>query len=182
MTQNKEHESARNILMTFAQYGFRKTSMEEIANAAGISRQSVYKKFGTKEKCYQWTIHTYLSGMYSHIFALLEKEDLPPMHILLNVFDIFIGQAVEIVRNPHGAEIFKNALQATHASSEDWPLRYKARLADFLERHRYTSEEKATGMAFCLISAGKGLLLEEPSREQFLDDMKVILESVCVKN
>ena len=129
---DKENEDAKNILATFSRYGFRKTSMEEIANSIGVSRQSVYKKFGSKEKCYEWTIQTYLSAMYFKIFTALENEDLPPMRILMHVFDIFIGEAVQTVSNPHGAEIFKDALQATHASREDWPLRYRARLAGFL--------------------------------------------------
>lgn len=176
--KENEKENAKDILATFAQYGFRKTSMEDIARAAGVSRQSIYKKFGSKEKCYEWTIHTYLSGMYARIFAALSNEDLPPLRTLINVFDILIGEAVEIVRNSHGTEILNDALQATHSSEEDWPLRFRARLADFLERHNYASSEKATGTAFALISAGKGLLLEETSREQFLEDMTVIIESV----
>ncbi len=175
---DKNHQNAKNILTTFAQYGFRKTSMEEIANAVGVSRQSIYKKFGSKEKCYEWTIHTYLSDMYTRIFSALGNNELPPLRTLINVFDILIGEAVEIVSNPHGTEILNNVLQATHSSEEDWPLRFRARLADFLERNNYVSREKATGMAFTLISASKGLLLEEASRDQFLQDIKLIIESV----
>lgn len=179
MIADKEHEWAKRILITFAQYGFRKTSMADIANAAGISRQSVYKRFGTKEGCYEWTINTYLFGMYTKIFDLLEHETLPSKQILLEVFDVFIGQAVEVTMPPHGPEVFKDTLRITHDSKEDWPLRFKARLADFLVRHRYASPNDAKGLAFCLISAGKGLLLEEPSREHFLEDIEVIIDSVC---
>lgn len=173
--------NAKDLLATFAQYGFQKTSMEDIACAAGMSRQSIYKKFGSKDKCYEWTLHTYLSGMYSRIFAALGNDDLPPLRTLINVFDILIGEAVEIVRNPHGTEIFDDALKAVHSSEEDWPLRFRARLADFLERNGYASSDRAYGMAFALISAGKGLLLEEASREQFLDHMTLIIKSVVTQ-
>ncbi len=177
-TVKNDNAKAKDILATFAQYGFQKTSMEDIARAMGVSRQSIYKKFGSKDKCYEWSIHTYLSGMYSSIFTDLSNDETPPLKTLINVFDTFIGQAVEIVNNPHGAEVFNDALKATHASQEDWPLRYRTRLAEFLERHNLASNNKALGMAFALISAGKGLLLEETSRSQFLKDMSLIIESV----
>ncbi len=179
---NYESENVAELLATFAQYGFRKTSMEDIARTAGVSRQSIYKKFSSKERCYRWTIHSYLSGMYARIFTALNNDDLPPLRTLVNVFDIFIGEAIEIVSKPHGTEILDDCLKTTHASEEDWPLRLRARLADFLERHKLVSTERAKGTAFALISAGKGLLVEESSRDQFLESMTVIIKSVVSPN
>ena len=176
---NKDKEYAKNILITFAQYGFRKTSMEEIAKAANLSRQSIYKKFGSKEKCYEWTIETYLSDMYARIFSTLSNEHLPAKRILKDAFDILIGDAIEIVRNAHGPEILQDVLSTTHSSQEDWPLRLKTRLADFLQKHELVATDKSFGMAFTLISAGKGLLLIESTREEFLNDMQLIIDTVA---
>lgn len=173
-----EVEKAKAVLMTFAQYSFQKTSMEDIGRAAGVSRQSIYKKFGSKEKCYEWVIHTYLSNMYARIFSALEDEETPPLHTLVHCMDILIGEAVEIVSNSHGPEILNDALKASRASQEDWPLRLRARMADFLERHNLVTPHKSKGVAFALISAGKGLLLEEATRDQFLEDMTIIIKSV----
>ena len=171
-------EAAKLLLALFAQYGFRKTSMEDIAKATHVSRQSVYKKFGSKEKCYQWAIHNYLSDMYARIFALMGKEDHLPLRTLIGVFDILIGEAVEIVNNPHGTEILDDVLQATHASEEDWPLRLRVRLSDYLQRYHFVSSENAPGTAFALICASKGLLLEERSRAKFLENMTFIIKSI----
>lgn len=180
MTSEKERDCAKSILTAFAQYSFRKTSMSDIASAAGISRQSVYKRFGSKEASYQWAINNYLSSMYSELFTLLEVTHMPSKQILMQVFDIFIGQGVEIIRHAHGAEVFRDILRVTHESIEDWPLRFQARLADFLVRHHVAQTAQANGLALSLISSGKGLLLVEASREQFLDDMKLIIDSVCI--
>ena len=177
-----DDENTTELLATFAQYGFRKTSMEDIARAAGVSRQSIYKKYGSKEKCHEWTIHSYLSSMYARIFAALSNDELPPLRTLVNVFDILIGEAIEIVSQPHGTEILDDCLKITHAAEEDWPLRLRARLADFLDRHNLVATERAKGTAFALISAGKGLLVEESSREQFLESMSVIIKSVLYPN
>ncbi len=116
--------------------------------------------------------------MYAQIFSALESDENPPLQTLISVFDIFIGEAVGIVSNSHGAEILRDSLKTTYSSPEDWPLRFRARLAGFLVRYEFAPKERAEGMAFGLISAGKGLLLEESHREEFLEHMTVILKSV----
>ena len=174
----KEQESARSILETFARYGVRKTSMEEIASAVGVSRQSIYKRFGSKKRCHEWTIDTYLSVMYGRIFEALSNDHQPPLQTLTQVFDIFIGDAIEIVSNPHGTEILDDVFQSEKCSGDDWVLRLKTRLADFLMRHQLVPNEFADGIAFTLIAAGKGLLLEGSSRNQFLKEMSIIIDSV----
>lgn len=179
MDQQKKQEIAKKVLLQFAQYGFRKTSMADIAEVAGVSRQSIYKKFGTKEQCYDWTIDTYLQALYSEMFTLLERDDLPPMQVLAMVFDIFIGQTVETVSKPHGMELYRDSLRLTCGSDQDWPLRFKARLADFLLRHRFATEATATGLAFTLIYSGKGLLMEGGTREKINHDMGLIFATIC---
>lgn len=180
MNRQTDSETARKILTAFAQYGFRKTSMTDIARAAGVSRQSIYKKFGSKDRCYEWTQQTYLAHMYTRMFASLSKDSNDSYAKILHYFDIFIGEGVKIISNPHGAEILGDLFKTTHSSEEDWPLRSRARLADFLERQNLATPENSTGLAFTLISAGKGLLLEEATREHFLDDMGLILKSFLI--
>lgn len=177
-TKPDEYQAAKSVLITFARYGFKKTSMQDIADAAGVSRQSVYKKFGSKEQCYQWVIRTYLIDMYSRIFAALDKDELPVAHTLLKVFEIFILESVEIVNHPHGTLILDDALKAANNSDEDWPLRFRARLADYLSRHKLTSADKAQGVAFTLIYAGKGLILEGRNNDEFYREMPLIINSI----
>jgi AcrR family transcriptional regulator len=47
---------ARAALGVFARYGFRKTSMDEVARAADISRQGLYLLFGDKEALFRAAI------------------------------------------------------------------------------------------------------------------------------
>ena len=46
----------RAALAVFARYGFRKTSMEEVARAADLSRQGLYLLFGDKEALFRAAI------------------------------------------------------------------------------------------------------------------------------
>lgn len=175
---HQEHSLAKQLLLTFALYGYQKTSMQDLADSAGLSRQSVYKKFGSKDKCYQWVIHTYLSNMYSEIFRILDDDSQEAGKGLEKTFEVFIGNAVEVIANKHGTQVLDDTLKATHSSVEDWPLRFRTRLADYLVRHKLVSEDNALGIAYTLISAGKGLLVEESSRESFTKNMALIINSV----
>ncbi|WP_234495752.1 TetR/AcrR family transcriptional regulator [Vibrio maritimus] len=175
---SQEFDLAKQLLFTFTLHGFQKTSMQDLANSAGLSRQSIYKKFGSKDKCYQWVIHTYLATMYANIFDILGDHDIEPMEGLMKTFDVFIGNAVKVISNPHGAQVLDDTLKATHASVEDWPIRFRERLANYLTHHNLVSDENAFGVAYTLISAGKGLLLEESTRESFTKNIKIIITSV----
>lgn len=167
------------LLLTFAQYGFRKTSMQDLSRVAGVSRQSIYNRFGSKEATYSWAIHAYLADMYGRIFAALRGDTSRPLETMLAVFTISIGEAIDIVRNPHGTEVFDDTLAATHESEEDWPLRFRARLGEFIHRHGYASSpEEGVEKAFLLISASKGILLEEDSKERFQATMRRLIAAV----
>lgn len=176
--KNNEVEIAKKVLVAFADKGVAKTSMADIASASGISRQSIYKRFGSKEACYAWVIEHYLADMYARIFALLEDEERSSLTILQAVFSIFVKEAFAVTRQPFGAEVFNDVLSATHASKEDWPIRFRSRLASYIESKTSITKDHAYGIAFALISAGKGLMLEARTNEEFDADMTLIIGSL----
>lgn len=178
MNMGKNVMTARQVIRQVATTGYKKTSMQSIADALNISRQALYKKFGSKSVCYEWAIHTYLSDMYQRIFNELSSTTQAPMESLKNAFDIFIGESIETVNNTYGTEVLDVILEYTHSSDEDWPLRFRSRLADFLSRHKLIRNMSPSGIAMVLISSGKGLLLQEKSKDQFSKDMEYMIVSL----
>tara|TARA_Y100001960_G_C14777643_1_gene884308 strand:- start:322 stop:870 length:549 start_codon:yes stop_codon:yes gene_type:complete len=175
----KNKIDATLVLKKFAEHGYSKTAMDDISNIMGISRQAVHKRYGSKEGCYNAAIEYYLNAMYLELFELLDKGK--GLETLTKVFDVFLGNAVEIVSQKHGAEIFADVLKFTHSAKEDWPFRFKLRLAIFLEDNGYSNKDDSLGLAFSLISAGKGLLLERKTRDNFMEDMQIIITTL-IKN
>jgi AcrR family transcriptional regulator len=57
--------------ITFARYGYRKTSMDAVARAAGASRQGLYLHFPTKEELFQATVEYALSAQLNAALAAL---------------------------------------------------------------------------------------------------------------
>lgn len=91
-------ESRRKALLdaaygVFARYGYRKTSMDEVARAAQMSRQGVYLYFTNKEDLFRATLqHAIDASLAAALGALEGKAALPER--LLGAFDEWIGRHV----------------------------------------------------------------------------------------
>jgi AcrR family transcriptional regulator len=60
----------------FARYGFRKASMEEVARAAGVSRQGLYLQFANKEELFRRALeHCLSTQLREALTALARIED-----------------------------------------------------------------------------------------------------------
>ncbi len=60
----------------FARYGYRKTSMDDVARAAGVSRQGLYLSFANKEELFRRALeHSLSDQLASAIAALSRAED-----------------------------------------------------------------------------------------------------------
>src|ERR1700678_3238330 len=60
----------------FARYGFRKTSMDEVARAAGVSRQGLYLQFANKEELFRRALdHSFNSQLNAAVAALSVRGD-----------------------------------------------------------------------------------------------------------
>lgn len=59
-------------LKKFAKHGYRKTSISDIAKAAGISKAMVFHYFGTKKELYLYLVNTCVNSIVSEV---IEKFD-----------------------------------------------------------------------------------------------------------
>ena len=77
----------------FARYGYRKTSMDEVARAAQISRQGLYLHFANKEDLFRATLRQAIDAALAAAMRAL-KEDSPLPERVLKAFDEWIGRHV----------------------------------------------------------------------------------------
>ena len=78
-------------MTTFLRYGFRKTSMEEVAQAAQISRQGLYLHFPTKEELFSAAArHALDSSLVAASDALARGTTIEEK--LVGAFDAWIGR------------------------------------------------------------------------------------------
>lgn len=169
----------KDIMMAFAQYGFRKTSMEDIARASDLSRQSIYKKFGSKEACYDQILLAYMSGVYSELFLALQDETAPPPEVLEGVFTRIGTDAVAFANTPHGGELMEDALRAADKAPERWPALFQDHLTRFLDTHGFSrSVEHAQDIAFVLLTASRGALIQSQTVDAYCADMHRVFRTI----
>jgi TetR/AcrR family transcriptional regulator of autoinduction and epiphytic fitness len=81
-------------LTVFLRFGFRKTSMDEVARAANVSRQGLYLHFSTKEELFRAAVRHVFDGALAEASASLADAALPLDKRLTGAFDAWVGRFV----------------------------------------------------------------------------------------
>lgn len=142
-------EKRRTILNAattqFSQYGFRKTSMEDIAREAGISRPSLYSYFENKEDVFRG-----VSQQLSED-AFRDAEDA----LTGNRGKLFVGQRVEAALKDFSVSLYRRLHESNHGEEL---MDENNRLCGDIAQKTYTDFE-------AILAAE----LEYAMREEYLD-------------
>ena len=89
----------------FARYGYRRTSMADVAAEAGMSRAALYLHFKNKEDIFTSLVQAYFAQSARAIADALAKGG-PPEEALARAFEAKIGPLFhKLMDSPHGAEL-----------------------------------------------------------------------------
>ena len=92
-------------LELFRQYGYRRTSMEDIAGAANVAKGTLYIYFKSKDELFE-ALARRLAAQVSHDVRSALALDLPFEDKVLAVLDAKLGFAFRLVlSSPHAAEL-----------------------------------------------------------------------------
>jgi AcrR family transcriptional regulator len=83
-----------SALATFARFGYRKTSMEEVARAARISRPGLYFLFASKEELFRAAVSRALHADLAEVERILAESGRPIRDRLLDSFDRWAGRYI----------------------------------------------------------------------------------------
>ncbi|GGP85967.1 TetR/AcrR family transcriptional regulator [Saccharothrix coeruleofusca] len=120
----------------FLRFGFRKTSMEDVAKAAAISRQGLYLHFETKEALFRAVVEQMLADLRSTTWEALDREDVEAGERLARALEAFHGVTVGTVNR----EVYSELLSSARSFA--------------LDRMSRMEEEFVAGMAALLTSTG----------------------------
>ena len=152
-------------LETFVRYGYRKTSMEDIARAARISRPGLYFLFESKQELFAAAITRALQQDLRAAARALDDEARPLHERLLEAFDIWTGRYIGAV----GGEL--SAVAEAHrdvlgAAALDAPHRFHALVTDTIVSTRAQPDHATSeAIARTLISTAVGLKHQTTSRD-----------------
>ncbi len=89
----------------FATYGFKKTSMDDIARAAGVSRPAIYLHYRNKEDVFRTLIGLWYAQAVSELRAALSSPGSAQAQLSAG-FDVQCGPMMEaLLASPHGLEL-----------------------------------------------------------------------------
>ena len=88
----------------FRNYGFRRTTMEDIAQAAGMSRAALYLHYRNKQDIFQSLVQVYFDTTHAEVARILART-LPVADALSAAFAAQGGPIIQaLLSSPHGAE------------------------------------------------------------------------------
>src|ERR1700687_297853 len=99
----------------FLRYGFKKTSMDDVAQAAGVSRQGLYLYFDTKDFLFKEALQYLVSHMISTARSVAEDGNLSLRDRLLGVFEGVNGSAFQNASREDAFELLQSAQSAAGA-------------------------------------------------------------------
>jgi AcrR family transcriptional regulator len=101
----KQQAILASAFEAFRLYGFKRTSMEDIAKGAGMSRAAVYLHYRNKEDIFQSLAQGYYD-MAAQAVAEILAQDMPLEQLLHQAFQAQAGPIYEaMVSSPHGQEM-----------------------------------------------------------------------------
>ncbi|WP_411124282.1 TetR/AcrR family transcriptional regulator [Streptomyces sp. x-19] len=160
-------------MVTFARFGYRKTSMEEVARAARISRPGLYFLFSSKEALFRAAVTQALERDIAAAERALADTGRPLRERLVEAFDQWTGRyigpltrdvAVVIEDNP---DLLGEVVETT-------PRRFEELVTDAIAVE--SGQEAATPVAQTMISASIGLKHQTASREFYLGRLEVAID------
>lgn len=138
-----EQEALRKARDVFWARGYAETSLDDLMQATGVCRQSLYNAFGSKAGLFAAAIADYGQAELAQMHALLQR-DLP----LRELLDAFLERVIGLMLKcgPNGC-LFANTMSekdrvgaAAMAMVADNSARYEQELRGVLERARVRGE------------------------------------------
>jgi AcrR family transcriptional regulator len=181
-------ESRREALLeaavgVFARYGFRKTSMDEVARAAGVSRQGLYLQFADKESLFREAVAYKLNRQLTAALLALSHEHLDLETRLIAACDEWAGRAVGTMGGD-AADLMCASTSLAGATLADYHAQFENALARTIGASPLVSFCASSGftahdVARALHATARGLKHSCESRQQFLQGITVAARLFC---
>ena len=131
---DKKKSIANAAFMVFAEHGFRKTSMQLIANKAGMSRPALYLHFQSKEDIFGYLGLDFFTKVLARVDAVLAHSG-NPEQVLQGVFDAFDPDAAMafLLDAEHGNELMDVKSGSSHEAIDKIATNIRLALMQWLK-------------------------------------------------
>lgn len=165
----------------FLRYGFKKTSMDDIARAVGISRQALYLHFQTKEALFRAMVAHYFATMRARAREVLSREDMDIEERLLGAFDAMYARGVG---TEHLDELIMTTAELVGSIVRELEEALDADVARVLRAAGVAARWKDAGvsvtdLADLLSTASNGIKRTAKTPAEYLRRLRTVIRIVC---
>jgi AcrR family transcriptional regulator len=125
---------------TFVAYGFKRTTMADIAEGAGISRPALYLLFKNKNDIFRAGFQIFVEELLHAMEKVLDGQGHLPTRVADAVIAGMVTPFKAIVDTPHGAELFDAKQALADDLGNEWFARMQALIRKAIDRAETTRE------------------------------------------
>jgi AcrR family transcriptional regulator len=179
----RQHALLEAAVGVFARYGFRKTSMEEVARAAGVSRQGLYLQFANKEELFRRALEHSLNSQLIAAEAALSRQQEGLEQRLIAACDAWSGRFVGSL-GADAADLMCASTSLAGATLTHYETRFERAVTQAIAESPLNGFCATAGMcpadlARALHATARGLKQRSASREEFVKGMTVAARMFC---
>jgi AcrR family transcriptional regulator len=168
----------------FLRYGYKKTSMDDLARAAGLSRQGLYLQFPSKDALFKAAVLNVIAASRAAGQAALAQTDLKIEERLLNAFEAVHGHVIGKPGSEHMNELLETATALVGPVFDELEQGLVADVARVLRAAGLADKWKPAGvsakdLAEHLYAASYGVKHRVSTREDYRDRMRIAVRIVC---
>lgn len=174
----------RTALGVFARFGYRKASMDEIARAAGLSRQALYLRFGSKEELFRAMVTQLLESSLRGATAVLSDDARPLRERLVRGFDEWAGWYVDMVHGPGVSELLEASAALVQPVIDEHEAAFQRELVRAIRGAGLAAAHKPAGLsarqlAQLLQTFVRGLKPTVTTRAAFVEGVDQAVRALC---
>lgn len=126
----------------FVSYGFKRTTMADIADEAGISRPALYLQFKNKGDIFRAGFEMFVEELLGTMQAILAEPGYLPERVSNAVIAGLVTPFREFVNTPHGEELFDAKQTLAEDLGNVWFARMQGVIAEAMNRAIAAGEMK----------------------------------------
>jgi TetR/AcrR family transcriptional regulator, regulator of autoinduction and epiphytic fitness len=166
----------------FGRFGFKKTTVDDLAKAAKLSKQGLYLHFTSKEEIFTAAIRKYLSDSLRRVEQELSNENSMLLDRLAGAMDAWFGRHIETFDRA-ALDVIDAGDHLSPAEINEYKTAFRVRIAsalaaddEFRRLHAACSSNEIAEVLFRF-----GLTWKEPktTREEFLKSARLCIRACC---
>ncbi|WP_438015252.1 helix-turn-helix domain-containing protein [Sorangium sp. So ce315] len=171
-------------LTVFLRFGFRKTSMDEVARAANVSRQGLYLHFATKEELFRASVAYFFDAALAAAEAALADAGRSLEERLVAAFDMWIGRFVGALGSD-AADLAVATRELVGPTVAEREGQFVEAVEEALRASGLAAAYAPAGvtgrqLADTLYASARGLKYGAATREAFVEGMSIAARVVCL--